>query len=454
MHCALRSGEDLATPRGSYSPRWFLLIAILVAWALRLLVVGFVHQGFLDPGRDHWEFGYEAGRIARSIVTGHGFGNPYWAESGPTAIVTPVYPYLMAGIFAVFGIQTKAAAFAVLGMNTLFSALTCIPIFYIAKRMVGLPVARLAVGLWVFFPYAIFFSADSMWYHSLLALLLTTLFLISLSLEDATGIWSWGGFGLLCGLVVLTSPVALAALPVFLGWPCYRRTRRRRDYRVQLLTTVLGLAVVTTPWLVRNLTTFRQPVFLKDNFWMEVAIGNVGNSLHWWNGTVHPAGSVEEVKAFDRLGELPYLAMKRQEAVAFIHNHPLIFLSRCLRRVVYFWTGFWSFGHEYLQQEPMDPWSILFCSTYSLLLFLGLVRLWRDSPEAAAPFALLLLLYPVVYYVTHPEFSYRLPLDPAGIILASYFLVCMRTRKSAAGRQRQAGISSPASGAEEAVLQA
>jgi 4-amino-4-deoxy-L-arabinose transferase-like glycosyltransferase len=366
--------------------------------------------------------------------------------------VTPVYPYLVAGIFAVFGIQTKAAAFAVLGMNTLFSALTCIPIFYIAKRTVGLPPAKLAVWLWVFFPYSIFFSAASMWYHSLLALLLTTLFMISLSLEDATDIWPWAGFGLLCGLVVLTSPVALAALPVLLAWPCYRRWRASRSFRVPLTATALGLALVITPWLLRNLTTFHQPVFLKDNFWMEVAIGNVGNSVHWWNGLVIPPGSAEEMKAFERLGELPYLAMKRAEVLSFIRSRPLTFVSRSLRRVLYFWTGFWSFGREYLRQEPMDPWSILLCSTYSLLLFLGLARLLRHSPQVAAPFALLLFLYPIVYYLTHPEFSYRLPLDPVGIILASYFLVSLRPKKLAAGGESQAGISSPGTTVEEAAI--
>ena len=175
---------------------------------------------------------------------------------------------------------------------------------------------------------------------------------------------------------------------------------------------------------------------------MEVAVGNVGDSVHWWNGAVIPPGSTEQTKAFERVGELRYLEMKRQEAWAFIQNHPLLFVSKCFRRTLYFWTGFWSFGHEYLQQEPMDPWNIPFCSIYALLLFLGLARLWRNSPETAAPFALLLLIYPVVYYVTHPEFSYRLPLDAEGIILASYFLVSRRTRHAA----YRAGTDAPGAG--------
>src|ERR1700732_4672697 len=87
-----------------------LFWAVLTGWAVRLIVVALVYRGFLDPARDHWEFGYEIGRVARSIVLGKGFSNPYWASTGPTALLTPVYPYLLAGVFAAFGVYTKAAA--------------------------------------------------------------------------------------------------------------------------------------------------------------------------------------------------------------------------------------------------------------------------------------------------------------------------------------------------------
>src|SRR4029077_10868027 len=71
-----------------------LVLAVLAALVVRLLVVVFVYQGFLEPGRDHWEFGYEVGMVARSIASGHGFANPFWEDTGPTALLTPVFPYL------------------------------------------------------------------------------------------------------------------------------------------------------------------------------------------------------------------------------------------------------------------------------------------------------------------------------------------------------------------------
>jgi site-specific DNA-cytosine methylase len=56
-----------------------LFWAVMTGWCVRLTVVALVYKGFLDPARDHWEFAYEMGRVARSIALKRGFANPYWA---------------------------------------------------------------------------------------------------------------------------------------------------------------------------------------------------------------------------------------------------------------------------------------------------------------------------------------------------------------------------------------
>src|SRR5271167_5016166 len=63
----------------------FLLSMVLAALAIRLVVMVFLLPEQLEPQRDHWHFGYEAGRIARSIAQGHGFSSPLFEETGPTA---------------------------------------------------------------------------------------------------------------------------------------------------------------------------------------------------------------------------------------------------------------------------------------------------------------------------------------------------------------------------------
>ena len=400
-----------------------LVFAVLAALVVRLIVVTFVYQGFLEPGRDHWEFGFEVGMVARSIATGHGFANPFWGETGPTAWLTPVFPYLLSRIFIIFGIKTKAAAVAMLTLNSLFSALTCLPILFVAKKTFGFREAKWAAWTWAFFPYAIFYSADSMWYHCFLTLLLTLLVLITLHLESATSLWAWAAFGLLAGITALTTPVVLGVLPFMIGWVCYRLRPRARNWLVPLGTAVLALLATIAPWLVRNYQTFHKAVFLKDNFWMEMCVGNVGNDMHWWNGAVHPAGRAEEAAEIQLVGELAYLQEKRTQALSFIEAHPGIYAWRCVRRIAFIWTGFWSFQSEYLREEPFDPVNIFFCTSFTLLALVGLRKAFRDRRDMAILYAVILGTFPIIFYITHPDLAYRHPIDPEIVILGAYAIV-------------------------------
>src|SRR6201997_5853302 len=106
---------------------------VLVSLAVRVAVIPFVYQDWMDPFvLEHWAFGL----IARSIASGHGFGSPF-APTGASALLPPVYSYLLAGIFKVFGIETQGSVLAALSLNSLFSALTCIPVFVMAKQAFG-----------------------------------------------------------------------------------------------------------------------------------------------------------------------------------------------------------------------------------------------------------------------------------------------------------------------------
>src|ERR1700678_2324953 len=154
------TGRNAAEPKIAGDARRSLLWMVLVALLLRLVVMSFLYPERTDPYRDHWRMGGEAGRIARSIAQGEGFSNPLFGKTGPTAWLAPVFPYLLAGIFKTFGIYSNASAIAALALNCLFSALTCIPIYFIAKKHFGETAAAWAGWGWALFPYGIYFSAE------------------------------------------------------------------------------------------------------------------------------------------------------------------------------------------------------------------------------------------------------------------------------------------------------
>ena len=93
------------------SPGWIVAIALLlrVGW----IVIGHTYK--FKSTDDNFGFGWEMGRIGASLASGHGFSNPFGPATGPTAWEPPLYPYLIAGVFRVFGIYSKSVGFRAAG---------------------------------------------------------------------------------------------------------------------------------------------------------------------------------------------------------------------------------------------------------------------------------------------------------------------------------------------------
>src|SRR5580698_7222568 len=143
--------------------RTSLFWIVIVAFAVRFgyIVIGHTYRfhsnnPIFAVNEKDFSFGFEMGRIGRSLAQGQGFSNPFNETTGPTAWEPPLYPSLIAGVFRVFGVYSRASAILLLTINSIFSALTCIPIFLIAKRCFGEKVAVWSSWTWALLPSVIF----------------------------------------------------------------------------------------------------------------------------------------------------------------------------------------------------------------------------------------------------------------------------------------------------------
>src|SRR5580698_3698146 len=133
---------------------WLLPLSFLI----QLILIGALHQYRTRPGEDHFGFGFEMGRVGRSIALGQGFSNPYGGDTGPSAWEPPLYPFLIGGVFKIFGVYTYTSAWVLLSINSLFAALTTIPVYLIAQRTFGARVALWSVRGWALNPYIWYWS--------------------------------------------------------------------------------------------------------------------------------------------------------------------------------------------------------------------------------------------------------------------------------------------------------
>jgi hypothetical protein len=260
-----------------------------------------------------------------------------------------------------------------------------------------------------------------MWYHSFVALLLAVIFLLVLLLRSSDRLTAWAGFGAIVGFAALTNPVMIGIAPFIGGWLWVQLNRRRKRAWAAVSVGLVATVVTILPWLIRNERVLHQPVVFKDGFWLEVCVGNVNNTLHWWDGEEHPSGSVGENALYERLGESNYMAAKRRRAIAYITIHPGLYALRSLRHALFMWTGFWSFDRDYLRQEPFDPENICFLSLLSLLSIAGLYCMFREGRGTTAMlYCLVLLSFPIPYCLSHLDPGFRHPVDPLLVLLACF----------------------------------
>jgi hypothetical protein len=118
------------------------------------------------------------------------------------------------------------------------------------------------------------------------------------------------------------------------------------------------------------------------------------------------------------MGELAYIAMRKQQALHYIKADYGRFALLCLKRFVYFWAG--------PPKATNPPWmndvkNSLYLAS-SILTFWGLARALRLRKSGGWLLFWLILLIPAVYYVVFPAPRYRQPIEPEMTILCVFVI--------------------------------
>ena len=428
-----------------YSP----LVIVAVALVARVVSILLRHRYAIPAAYAHLFFGFEVGRIASALASGHGFSSPFPGPSGPTAWLGPVYPLMVAGVFKIFGIYTAASALAVMIVNSVFSALTCLAIYLIGMELFGPAVAVLAAWVWAILPYSINWSFW-IWETTVSAFLLTLLFWLTLRLARQPRPRTWALYGLLWGVLALTNASCLSFLPVAAVWLWFRLRRQRQFRFTHAAASALLFVLAVSPWVARNYAVMGRFIFPRSDFGEELYMGNHEGSeglCMFWD---HPVWNKYEMASFVRQGELAYVAAKQKIAEQWIEQHPGRFAELTLKRVGFFWFTIPEQGRIARRFGIGSRHALYFA--FALLAFWGLWLAFRQRQSSAWLFAGLFLFYPLVYYITHCHPRYQHPITPAMLLLAVFLLHNSwkeEPRFLRFGRKKMAASSSAAASAEE-----
>ena len=411
--------DVLQAQRGQDSFRKSVFFIVLAAFLLRLTVITIGHTYRINPLRDHFQFGWEMGRIARSIVRGQGFSSPTDLNSGPSAWTAPVYPYILAGVFKVFGVYTRASAWVILTFNSIFASLTCWTLYRIGSRVFDQWVGRTAAWTWAVFPYAVYWPVRIVWEVSFSCFLLSLALWLTIRISDGARRRDWILYGLLWGLILLTNTTLVILLPFFVAWLFHQLPKASPRFSGAVLSLVIVLLCIT-PWMLRNYRVFGRLVFIRDNLALELHEANNRASSGLWTRTEHPGNDPASMRRFQELGEIRFMDEKKAEFNRFIREHPGKFLWSSLERVGYFWAA----PPQTVIVAGYDLWIARHVEFLlaALSAFAGLALALRRRNRYGWLLAPFLLVYPLPYYLVNPFQRYKHPIEPVMLLLIVYLL--------------------------------
>ena len=419
------TSKDLRAPR----------LIFWTALALRLLVITIGHTYRIRPLQDHFQFGWEMGRVARALATGYGYADPFVGHTGPTAWVPPLYPLLMVAIFKVAGVYSPLSAWILLAINSVFSAAIVPAIYEIAARCYNRKVAIWSAWLWALYPAFLQYAVHWVWEMSLTTMLFSFVFVLALRMRgigeaappSSPQTTRWLLFGFLWGLIALSNSSLLLFLPACGLWILLGASNKSAAIARAALASVLFFAVIA-PWIYRNWTVFHAVIPMRSNLGAEFYAGSgPGSNGFPFVATLPLVERDPETMRYKALGEIAWVREQGAKANAYIAAHKAHFALITIKRIYFYWV---SVPHP----DERSPWGeflreLNYCFL-SITGCLGLLLSLKNRTPAAWLFAWAFVLLPLTYYFVTVNARFRHPLEPLIAILTVYLFQSARPRKA------------------------
>lgn len=403
--------------------RLLLLLAIL-AFALR--IVSCWAWGSLGRSPDTYrEYVHSGSRLAaHGVIT-----SPLILEDvslEPSNMLPPAYTVVVSGVYALLGEETTAATLTLQLLNALATSIAVLLAFGIARRLCDSRAGWLA-AIWVSMNPVVLGYTGLIWDTSVFIFAVCLVLWVLLKLADRPDDWKRQiGFGVLLGAVAHVNPALTIAYPLLVLWMLMRKGNRSAALIVRgVLLTTMGWLVAVTPWTMRNYHHFGELSYIRSSlglvFWLGAcpeAHSNPAEVYAAW----YPMQNEDQQRILLETGEQAYFKEWSRMARTAIRDDFGGWLKLCGWRAIDYWTGT-IFSHA----DPGDggwPTNTLraagtvLMSLETLALIIGLLYVRHVGADLWWLVAIM-LIFSIVYMLTHVQLRYRAPTEPLiAIVLA------------------------------------
>ncbi|WEK53055.1 MAG: glycosyltransferase family 39 protein [Candidatus Cohnella colombiensis] len=330
----------------------------------------------------------------------------------PNAKVPPGYPVFMAIVYSVVDYKTNDPFPIIRYLQACMSLITLALIYLISMRISRQVVALCAMSIAAVYPPFIWINGAVLTETLATLLLMTSIYFLLLCFEKRYRRYSVLA-GLAIGLLVLTRSEFLVIVPaaytLHLLWH-----RNMKSTLKLLLIASAGIAVMLSPWFIRNLVTLHEPIISATQV-NPFAAGTYPNK-NYDDGLVDRKGKSQMEVAMERL------------RVGF-SEHTMEFVRWYTIGKLQYIYGKMFFGSGHRPLYPVIPFRYLLHQSIivlSLLSSIFVLRRWRE-PAALLVFIVVILSLMRLAFV--PEYRYNVTAMPILIIVACLLVPNLR-RKS------------------------
>lgn len=386
-----------------------LLVLIMLGAILVRLPIAFIMGDKVTvlPGI-HDQVSYDA--LARSLLAGRGYSftenwYPFTLANTPTAHWSFIYPLYLAGVYAITGYHPLAAR---LIQGVVGSALMCLLIYLIGRRVGNEEVGLAAAALAAVYGYFIYYSVALMTETFFIVLVLFVLYL-SLELREKPTVARWLLLGLALGMAGLLRQTMLLFVPFLLIW-LFWEVRKDNIHWWHFTLPIGVIVLLIVPWTIRNYLVYDQFLPLNSNAGYALYASNNPNLATDWRNEAVVVPVPAELAGQNEAELNQTLTRKGME---FIMADPIRYLRLNLDKTLEYFK-FWP-SSESSRISNLNR--VLSFGLYLPFMLWGLY-LSLSSWRSFVPLYLFMVIHTGIHLLTWPSPRYRLPVDAVFMVFA------------------------------------
>ena len=342
----------------------------------------------------------------------------------------PLYPYVMGGLYALFGHAPPAPRI----LQMLFGLGACVLIFILGKKIYNEKTGLIGAFFYAFYKPVLFYEQTLLSETSMAFFCLVFLYLVFLADERKKLIYYLlSGFSLgICvlfrGNVLLFAPFALA----WLIWGMKRATEQFSTKSIAVFSMVfaLGVAAGILPATIHNLAAEKDFVLVTSNAGFNFYIGNhpgadglfeIPDRVDMDND---PSGSrIAEKDAGKTLKSSEISSYWMQRGVKFVKNNPWNFIKLLAVKFYHFW-GRLEIPQIYSMRlmsnfMPVLKWPLIGFALIGPLSLMGIIMNIMERERRKLLFVLFVIVYCLSLLPFFMTARYRIPVIPVLCIPAA-----------------------------------